>query len=129
MLYFLTMGAIFVNAALAQTTYSCGDEETTYKTLDVATLCLVFPDMDPVQKVLFNPIVDKFEALQIKGLWQKFELKTDENLQIMATSNGVESRPAFFKMNQLVAPILNLQITMDMGKITELTWDNSCYDD
>ena len=46
--------------------------DTTYATEDAALLCLFFDNLDPPQKVVFNPIVDKFEALQIKGLYNKF---------------------------------------------------------
>ena len=43
-------------------------------------------------------------------------------------ANGVRSRPAIFKQNLEVAPILNLVVVINEGKIDDLVWRNNCYD-
>ena len=53
--------------------YVCGEAASTYTTLDSAILCLFFDQMEPPMKVVFSTTVDKFEVLQIKGLYKKFE--------------------------------------------------------
>jgi hypothetical protein len=80
------------------TKYVCGDELTTYATWDPAIVCLVFDKMDPPMKVVFTPHVDKFEVLQIKGLFSKFESIKNDELTMTAVSNGVISRPVKFKI-------------------------------
>ena len=52
----------------------------------------------------------------------------DEEFTVTAMSNGVASRPVIFRRGAKVAPILNLVINLDAGKVTSLTWKNSCYD-
>ena len=110
--------------------YICGqgDENKTYATWDSALLCLFFDDMDPPQKVVFTPQVDKFEALQIKGIYEMFKDNVDTELKVTAMSNGVRSRPAIFKRGEEIAQILNLVIGLDEGKISFLEWRNNCYD-
>ena len=45
-----------------------------------------------------------------------------------AMANGVKSRQAVFKKNKEVAPILNLVVGLDKGKISILEWKNTCFD-
>jgi len=79
--------------------------------------------------VVFTPKVDVFQSLQIKGLYNF----TDDDSQkgdrtVTAMANGVKSRPAVFKKNTEVAPILNLVIGLDKGTISKLEWRNNCFD-
>ena len=62
---FLTASSLFGGHQLLLVAgqYTCGPEDTTYETEETALLCLVFDQMDPPQKVVFSPKVDKFEAL------------------------------------------------------------------
>ena len=68
-------------------------------------------------KVVFTPHVDKFEVLQIKGLFNKFNLIVDDELTITAASGGARSRPAKFKIQADIAPILNLVVVLREGKV------------
>jgi hypothetical protein len=68
-----------------------------------------------------------FEALQIKGLFNIFASQTTQDVAMVALSNGNFSRQVIFKRNGLVAPIVNLVVTLDNGLITDLSWVNSCY--
>ena len=78
--------------------------------------------------MVFTPQVDKFEALQIKGMYELFKSKDEGDLTITAMANGVRSRPAIFKRGTEVAQILNLVIGLDQGKIKFLEWRNNCFD-
>lgn len=49
--------------------------------------------MLPPKKVVFNPKVDNFELLQIKGLFDVLSNITKTDLRMIAMSNGVMSRP------------------------------------
>ena len=110
--------------------YICGqgDEDKTYATWDTALLCLFFDNMVPPQKVVFTPQVDKFEALQIKGIYEQFKSSVDGDLQVTAMSNGVRSRPAIFKRGEEIAQILNLVVGLEEGKISNIEWRNNCFD-
>ena len=50
-------------------------------------------------------------------------------MTLNALSNGNFSRQVVFKRNGLVAPIVNLVVSMENGLITGLNWVNSCYED
>ena len=50
------------------------------------------------------------------------------DLTITAMANGQRSRPVVFKKGEAVAPILNLVIGLDKGKISLLEWRNNCFD-
>ena len=73
----------FISAVLAQLnndSYECGEVTTTghfksdtFVRGDKGVICLVFDFMEPVMKVVFNPRVDHFDVLQIKGLYTKFD--------------------------------------------------------
>jgi len=65
----------------------------------------------------------------VHGLWKEFEDIINKNLTIIATAHGVQTRPAQFKKMTDIAPILNLVVHLDQGKVTSLEWRNSCYDD
>ena len=110
----------------------CGDTnekgKKTYKTWDKTTLCLVFPTFNGgSRKVLFTPRVDKFEVLQIKGLYDIF--KTQKDATLSAVSNGVVSRVSPFKVNNGVAEILNLVVKIKNGAIDSMEWKNECIQD
>ena len=47
---------------------------------------------------------------------------------MQAISNGVASREVIFNLNNQIAPILNLIVTIKNGYVTSLDWSNSCYD-
>ena len=59
-------------------------------------MCLVFDQIG--KKVVFNPEIDKFQALQIQGLFSKFEASPENELTVTTVANGVVSRPAKFKI-------------------------------
>ena len=85
--------------------------------------------MDPPQKVVFSPRVDSFEVLQIKGLYDKFHAynkTTGIRLSTTAMASGVISKPTVFKQNDIVASVLELQITMVEGNITRIDWIHGC---
>ena len=114
-----------------QVKYVCGKKEDAdkfYSTGDSAPICLFFKQMDTVKKVVFTPRVDMFESLQIKGLFTQFKDSKIGDLTVTAMSNGVKSRPAVFKKNEELAPILNLVVGLDKGKISKLDWRNNCLD-
>ena len=56
-----------------------------------------------------------------------FASQTTQDVYMVALSNGNFSREVIFKRNGLVAPIVNLVVTLDNGLITDLNWVNSCY--
>ena len=95
------------NHAVVNTTdqelYECGVVNTTYTTHNRVVLCLFFDQMDPVQKVVFAPKVDSFEALQIKGLYDKFapSFNGTEAVRMSMTAmvSGVRSPPSVFKQD------------------------------
>ena len=76
--------------------------------------------------MVFNPKVDNFTSLQIQGLWEKFSLTPGSNITVVAASNSATSRPAIFKLDKQVAPILNLVVILEMGAVKDLVWENSC---
>lgn len=78
--------------------------------------------------MIFTPQVDKFEVLQIKGLYEKFKEFQEGDLTVTAMANGVKSRPAVFKKNLEQAPIMNLVVALNKGKIDFLEWRNNCFD-
>lgn len=84
---FKTLCAVLIasNISKAQITIPCGDATATYATYEEAPLCLYFPSLD--KKVVFTPSVDKFEALQIRGLYQLFNTSTTTQY-IQAVSGG-----------------------------------------
>ena len=45
-----------------------------------------------------------------------------------AMANGQRSRPVVFKKGLEVAPILNLIVGLDQGKISFVDWRNNCFD-
>jgi hypothetical protein len=72
--------------------------------------------------VIFTPLVDKFDALQIKGLYDKYTtiMSSDPGqteFTMTAMSNGVRSRPVKYRLGSKAAPILNLVIELDMGVV------------
>jgi len=119
-----------VEEVVEETNYVCGQNnaDKTYLTDEPALICLFFDQMVPVQKVVFTPQVDRFESLQIKGLYDLFKEMQEGDLTVTAMSNGVTSRPAVFKKNLEQAPILNLVVGMESGKINLLEWRNNCFD-
>jgi len=106
---------------------TCGVAGTTYATLDLGIICIGFPKTQ--EKVVFTPIVDRFESLQIKGLWDYFADQPSGDLTMIALSNGQESRQVIFQRDGMVAPIVNLVVTLTNGEVTSLDWKNSCYED
>ncbi len=58
-----------------------------------------------------------------------FASQTTQDVAMVALSNGNFSRQVIFKRLGLVAPIVNLVVTLEDGVITELNWVNSCYED
>ena len=78
--------------------------------------------------------MDKFDALQIKGLYEKYTaiMSSDPGqteFTMTAMSNGVRSRPVKYRLGNKSAPILNLVVELEMGVVQSLNWKNSCYDD
>lgn len=50
------------------------------------------------------------------------------NVTMISVSSGIQSRSAVFRtINNQTVPLLNLQITLTQGVISDLQWDNSCY--
>ena len=69
----------FVEGDAVDPNIKCGDTniegDQKFKSWDNVFLCLVFPVMNNVEnpkKVIFNPRMDKFEVLQIQGLYDLF---------------------------------------------------------
>ena len=62
-------------------------------------MCLFFSDLvGGPQKVVFNPVVDNFELLQVQGMLdiygaQNQSLMGDSNLRIQIMNAGLVSRP------------------------------------
>ena len=107
----------------------CGDTnkigEKEHYTWDYTYLCLVFfLEGKGLRKVLFKPRVDKFEVLEIQGLHDIFKSQLDA--KVWALSNGIYSRETHFKLNDGVAQVLNLVVTLKDGKIVGLNWKNGC---
>ena len=103
--------------------FVCGstEENQVYKLTEPITLCLFFDDKkNPPQKVLYNVNIDKFEDLQVKGLYDNFKENTDGNIEVTAMANGIRSRPVIMKMDESMAIILNLIVVLDKGKIDSL---------
>ena len=94
----------------------------------MALICLFFDNLDPPQKVVYTARVDQFESFQVTGLYDVFKASIEGNFTVTAMANGVRSRPAVFKQGLEVAPILNLVVVLDEGKIDSLVWRNNCYD-
>ena len=100
-----------------------------YRTWDYTYVCLVFDFSDGgttknIRKVLFRPRIDKFEVLEIKGLYDLFKNKKTVGLKVL--SNGVYSRETYFKYNGGTAEVLNVVIKMKEGRIAEVFWKNGC---
>ena len=74
--------------------------------------------------MLFKPRVDKFEILEIQGLFDIFKGQTDG--KVWALSNGIYSRETHFKLNNGIAEVLNLVVSIKDGKIFGLDWKNGC---
>ena len=93
-------------------------------------MCLVFPDMNITggapRKVLFNPRMDRFEVLQIHGLYDVFV--NDTSATLYAYSNGVRSREVQFKLYGAITPIVNLVVTVKDGAIDSMKWSNQCIE-
>ena len=102
--------------------FVCGSEENKdYKLTEPITLCLFFDDKkNPPQKVLYNVKIDKFEDLQVKGLYDNFKENTDGNIEVTAMADGMRSRPVIMKIDESMAVILNLIVVLDKGKIDSL---------
>lgn len=49
--------------------------------------------MEPMRKVIFNPEVDNFEFLSIKGLFDAVSGVGKSDIRMVAMSNGVMARP------------------------------------
>ena len=82
--------------------FVCGstEESQVYKLTEPITLCLFFDDKKtPPQKVLYNVNIDKFEDLQVKGLYDNFKENKDGNIEVTAMANGKRSRPVIMKMD------------------------------
>ena len=47
----------------------------------------------------------------------------------MALSDGLSSDEVIFRKDGMVAPIVNLVVTLADGKVSSLVWSNSCYED
>ena len=85
---------------------------------DPMTVCLFFESTEvneegekkPPQKIVYAPKVDKFESLQVKGLYEEFKDHIEGDLHVTAMANGIASRPAVFKNNLEQAQIMNLII-------------------
>lgn len=96
--------------------YKCGVVNTTYTTSDRVVLCLFFDQMLPEpQKVVFQPRVDAFEVMQIKGLYDQFadrynasEPDVGVRMSMTAMVSGVKSAPTVFKQNNEVASVVEL---------------------
>ena len=104
---------------------NCGDTNIIggkgYLTWDFVFVCLVFEYLEKktnvisTRKVLFSPRIDKFELLEIQGLYDIFYLQgrsssTTKSLSVRALSNGIMSRSTIFKLDGNIAEVLNLVI-------------------
>ena len=92
-------------------------------------MCLFFDQMKPPQKVVFSPRVDSFEVLQIKGLFDQFADWRGlgvTRFSMTAMVSGVMSQPSVFRQGDIVASVLEVQITMDKGNITSVDWIHGC---
>lgn len=99
-------------------------------------ICLVFADiaekvnetdgtkMSVSKKVLFKTNMDRFEAFEMKGLFDYFKSRND--LKVWALSNGVRTRETYMKLQGGVAPILNLVVKMNNGILEQMEWRNDC---
>jgi hypothetical protein len=74
-LFFFISAVILVQVqAQTNSSYVCGESSAnSYARHDPGLVCIIFDFMDPVMKVVFEPRVDKFDVLQIKGLYAKFQ--------------------------------------------------------
>ena len=115
------------SSTVTPSSVNCGETGAVYATLDQGIICILFPSTQ--EKVVFTPIVDKFESLQIKGLWSHFASPLPRNLTMIAVANGLQSREVIFQRDGMVAPIVNLVVTLTNGEISSLDWKNSCYED
>mmetsp|Transcript_29468 Transcript_29468/g.21922 ORF Transcript_29468/g.21922 Transcript_29468/m.21922 type:complete len:236 (+) Transcript_29468:6-713(+) len=105
---------------------TCGEDfesAPTYATGDTGLICLIFPSLK--KKVVFNPVVDRFEGLQIEGLFSVFNNVTEA--AVIAGSNGIFSRPAIFKLQNYTTSLMNLVAIMIDGRVVSLTWSNTCF--
>ena len=65
----------------------------------MAVVCIMFPDLiGGTKKVVFNPSVDQFELLQIKGFFNIYSqpssnITNTTNFRVMVRFNGFTSRP------------------------------------
>ena len=55
--------------------YICNPDlkDTKYATLDSTYLCLFIDSVSPPKKVVYSLTVDKFESLQVRGLYKLLE--------------------------------------------------------
>jgi len=116
------------------TDYNCGYSNEkggeSYRSWDYIYVCLVFDNMvGGPKKVLFRPRLDKYELLEIRGLYDIFtaeEYAEETGFTVRALSNGVISRPTYFRLDGGIAEILNLVIEMEDGFVKEIDWKNTC---
>ena len=99
-------------------------------------ICIVFSDIGEKKnetdgtvktvskKVMFKTNMDRFEAFEIKGLFDYFKSRND--LKVWALSNGVRSRETYMKLQGGVAPIINLVLKMNNGVLEQMEWRNDC---
>ena len=73
---------------------------------------------------MFKTKMDRFEALELKGLYNYFSGRND--LKVWALSNGVRSRETYMKLQGGVAPVLNLVVKMSDGYLERMEWRNDC---
>lgn len=65
----------------------------------MVVVCIMFPDLNGgTKKVVFNPNVDQFEMLQIKGFFNIYSqlssnITNTTSFRIMVRFNGFTSRP------------------------------------
>lgn len=102
----------------------CGEPGTLYRTDDTMLLCVYFPDLE--QKIVFTPKVDRWQAFQMKGLYEVFEEVRQDDVLAYVIVDGIQSNPVVVKRSNVVVMVLQIKIILEQGRVVSLQWANSC---
>ncbi|CAD8163374.1 unnamed protein product [Paramecium pentaurelia] len=109
------------------------DVNETYTRGDHMTICIHFinkPEQTG-QRLAFDVKVDRYTALYAKNSYTTLKTKglTNHTIAIQANKHALVSPILDYVINSTnVYPIYSLVVNMEDGNVTDLIWDNGCWD-
>lgn len=124
---------IFLIALLASASAdTCGTSISSYTVGDRVPVCVIFDDGIESKTITFQPKLDEYSAVEVKGIYKGLGATGNWKLAVQAESSNVTDSLQYLQSGTLngtsdfVAPVYSVVIRMNDGKVDEVVWDNGC---